>query len=49
MFGKIRTKQEFKNILLNTNNKYLLHQDNRAKEKTIWGGRIKYDMLIGKK
>lgn len=46
--AKLEQNKNLKNILLNTNNKYLLHQDNRAKEKTIWGGRIKYDILIGK-
>lgn len=39
--GKLEQNKNLKNILLNTNNKYLLHEDNRGKEKTIWGGKNK--------
>ena len=45
---KIKQNKNVKEILLKTDKKYLLHQDNRANINTIWGGRIKNDVLIGK-
>jgi predicted NAD-dependent protein-ADP-ribosyltransferase YbiA (DUF1768 family) len=37
-----------KDILKEYKDYYLLHQENRANNKSIWGGRIKDDKLIGK-
>jgi len=45
---KLKQNENVKNILLETHNKYLLHQDNRANINTLWGGRIKDNELIGK-
>lgn len=45
---KLKQNENVKNILLETYNKYLLHQDNRANMNSLWGGKIKDDELIGK-
>jgi len=45
---KLKQNENVKNILLETHNKYLLHQENRANMNSLWGGRIKDNELIGK-
>jgi ribA/ribD-fused uncharacterized protein len=45
---KLKQNENVKNILLETHNKYLLHQDNRANMNSLWGGKIKDNELIGK-
>lgn len=47
-FEKLKQNENVKNILLETHNKYLLHQDNRANMNSLWGGKIKDNELIGK-
>lgn len=44
---KIENYSEIREYLLNTGDNYLLHQENRAKPSTKWGGRIKNGELIG--
>lgn len=44
---KIQKFPEIKQFLKDNKNKYILHQDNRATEKTIWGGKILGNKLIG--
>ena len=49
--ARLRGNYDLMGLLCETKNKYLLHQDNRAKPNTIWGGKImKTDanVMIGK-
>ena len=47
---KIKSDDKLKKLLMDTGDKYLIHQDNRANENTIWGAKVKKDTedeLIG--
>ena len=37
-----------KNLVNENKDTVFIHQDNRAKHDTIWGGRVKDGVLIGK-
>ena len=47
---KFKHNNEVREVLKLNKNKYILHQENRAKENTIWGGRISKETnkIIGK-
>ena len=47
---KINSDDKLKKLLIETGDKCLIHQDNRANENTIWGAKVKKDSedeLIG--
>tara|TARA_Y100000389_G_C17356510_1_gene461393 strand:- start:421 stop:957 length:537 start_codon:yes stop_codon:yes gene_type:complete len=44
---KIKHYEDVQNILVETKNTVLIHQDNRASSKTIWGARVKDNEIIG--
>lgn len=45
---KLKNYKEIKEILILNKSKILIHQDNFANENTIWGGKVKNNIIIGK-